>query len=61
MPPCASSPTQRKRRSSLREYAKIDHLEVIRYVRHHKDRLSPLSKREAVRNLIKEGLLDAVP
>ena len=46
---------------ALREHAKTDPDEVIRYVREHKDRLSPLSKREATRNLIKAGLLDAVP
>ncbi len=46
---------------ALREYAKTDPHEVIRYVREHKDALSPLSKREATRNLIKTGLLDAVP
>lgn len=46
---------------ALREHAKTDPQEVIRYVRQHKDELSPLSKREATRNLIKAGLLDAVP
>lgn len=46
---------------ALREHAKTDPREVIRYVRRHKDRLSPLSKREAVRNLIEAGLLNAVP
>ena len=46
---------------ALREHAKTDPEEVIHYVRQHKDRLSPLSKREAVRNLIKAGLIDAVP
>ncbi len=46
---------------ALREHAKTDPQEVIRYVRQHKDTLSPLSKREATRNLIKAGLLDAVP
>lgn len=46
---------------ALREHAKTDAEEVIRYVRQHKDSLSPLSKREATRNLIKAGLLDAVP
>ena len=34
---------------ALREHAKTDPREVIRYVRRHKDRLSPLTKREAVR------------
>ena len=46
---------------ALREHAKTDPEEVIRYVREHQAHLSPLSKREAVRNLIKAGLLDAVP
>jgi 3-methyladenine DNA glycosylase AlkD len=46
---------------ALREYAKTDPREVIRYVREHRDALSTLSKREAVRNLVEAGLLAAVP
>ena len=46
---------------ALREHAKTDPQEIVRYVRRHRERLSPLSKREAVRNVIKAGLLDAVP
>ncbi len=37
---------------TLREYAKVDSEEVIRYVAENEDRLSALSRREAVRNLI---------
>ena len=46
---------------ALREYAKTDPASVIEFVTSNADRLSRLSKREAVRNLIKDGLLDAVP
>jgi 3-methyladenine DNA glycosylase AlkD len=46
---------------ALREYAKTDPLAVVRYVTEHKDRLSPLSRREALRNVVKAGLLDATP
>jgi len=46
---------------ALREYAKTDPHEVIRYVTLNKDRLSPLSRREALRNVVKAGLLDAIP
>ena len=46
---------------ALREYAKTNPASVIAYVTFNADRLSRLSKREAVRNLIKDGLLDAVP
>lgn len=46
---------------ALREYAKTDPNEVIRFVNTNADRLSSLSKREALRNLIKDGLLDSVP
>ena len=46
---------------ALREYAKTGPLEVVRYVTEHKDRLSPLSRREALRNVVKAGLLDAIP
>jgi 3-methyladenine DNA glycosylase AlkD len=37
---------------ALREYAKTDAGEVIRYVRANETRLSPLTKREALRNVL---------
>jgi 3-methyladenine DNA glycosylase AlkD len=40
---------------ALREYAWTDPREVARYVRAHRDRLSPLSVREALRNVTKLG------
>ncbi len=43
---------------ALREYAKTDPHEVIRYVTRNKDHLSSLSRREALRNVVKAGLLD---
>lgn len=46
---------------ALREYAKTDPDEVVRYVTTKKDVLSGLSKREALRNVVKAGLLDAIP
>jgi 3-methyladenine DNA glycosylase AlkD len=36
---------------ALREYAKTDAKEVIRYVRQHEAQLSPLTRREALRNV----------
>ena len=46
---------------ALREHAKTDSKDVIRFVRKHRKSLSVLSKREAVRNLIKAGELDETP
>ena len=46
---------------ALREYSKTDPAWVIDYVTKHRDRLSPLSKREALKVLLKKGLIDAVP
>jgi 3-methyladenine DNA glycosylase AlkD len=46
---------------ALREHAKTDAAEVIRYVRLHSLRLSPLSKREALKTVLHRGLLRAVP
>ena len=46
---------------ALREYAKTDPDEVIRYVRRHRGRLSALSKREALRICLKDGRIDAIP
>ena len=46
---------------ALREHAKTDPHEIVHYVTEHKDRLSSLSRREALRNVVKAGLLDAIP
>lgn len=46
---------------ALREYSKTDGREVMRYVKQHRDRLSPLSKREALKVLLKNGQARAVP
>ena len=46
---------------ALREYAKTDPDEVIAYVTENAHRLSALSKREALRILIRSGSIDAVP
>ncbi len=46
---------------ALRTHAWRDPHEVIRYVRKHRDLLSKLSKREALKNVIKAGHIDAVP
>lgn len=46
---------------ALRQYARTDPGWVIAYVRAHAGRLSPLSKREALKALLKSGAVDAVP
>ena len=46
---------------ALREYAKTDPDGVAAYVRANARRMSALSKREALRNLVKAGRIDAVP
>ena len=46
---------------ALRQIAWSDPDEVIRYVSTHKDRLSGLSKREALKNVLKSGLIDEIP
>lgn len=46
---------------ALRQYARQDAAEVLRYVTAHADRLSPLSKREALKAQLKAGLVKAVP
>ncbi len=46
---------------ALRSHAWTDPHEVIRYVRRNVDSLSKLSKREALKNVIKSGLIDSVP
>jgi 3-methyladenine DNA glycosylase AlkD len=39
---------------ALRSYAWVDPVEVARYVAEHEDRLSPLSRREALKNAGRE-------
>lgn len=46
---------------ALRQYAWTDPREIVRYVRCNRDRLSPLSKREALKNVIKQGLIARAP
>lgn len=46
---------------ALRQIAWQDPAEVIRYVKENKDRLSPLSKREALKNVIKSGKVKSIP
>lgn len=46
---------------ALRQYARTDPGWVTAYVRAHADRLNPLSKREALKALLKSGAVDAVP
>ncbi len=46
---------------ALRQYAWTDPNEVVRYVTAHADRLSLLSKREALKNVLKSGRLNAIP
>lgn len=46
---------------ALRSVAWHDPKEIIRYVRAHKYELSPLSKKEALKNVLKQGLIDKVP
>ena len=46
---------------ALREYAKTDSDEVIAYVTENAHRLSTLSKREALRILLKTGDISAIP
>jgi len=46
---------------ALRQYAWTDPAEVTRYVRAHAGRLSPLSKREALKNVLKSGAITAIP
>lgn len=46
---------------ALRQIAWSDPDEVIRYVTEHADRLSGLSKREALKNVLKSGRIDAIP
>lgn len=46
---------------ALRQYAWTNPREVVRYVQAHRERLSPLSKREALKNVVKMGLLARIP
>ena len=46
---------------ALRQHAWTDPDEVVRYVRAHADRLSPLSKREALKNVLKSGRIEGIP
>ena len=46
---------------ALRQYAWTDPREVVRYVRRNRDRLSPLSKREALKNVLRQGLIGRIP
>ena len=46
---------------ALREYAWSDPREVVRYVRANKTRLSGLSKREALKNVLRDGLIASIP
>ncbi|GMU41153.1 MAG: DNA alkylation repair protein [Chloroflexota bacterium] len=46
---------------ALRQYAWTDPDEVVRYVTAHADRLSPLSKREALKNVLKAGRIASIP
>jgi 3-methyladenine DNA glycosylase AlkD len=46
---------------ALRQVAWRDPEEVIRYVEAHRDQLSPLSKREALKNVLKSGRIASIP
>jgi len=46
---------------ALRQYAWTDPDEVVRYVEAHREELSPLSKREALKNVLRSGRLAAIP
>jgi 3-methyladenine DNA glycosylase AlkD len=46
---------------ALRQYARVDAREVLRYVTAHADRLSPLSRREALKAQLAAGILTSVP
>jgi 3-methyladenine DNA glycosylase AlkD len=46
---------------ALRDLAWSDPREVVRYVERHRDRLSNLSKREALRNVHRSGRTEAIP
>lgn len=46
---------------ALRKVAWTEPREVIRYVKRNRNRLSPLSKREALKNVLRAGLIKSVP
>ena len=46
---------------ALREYAKTNSRAVIRFVTRNKDSLSPLSKKEGLRILLKNGVIKSIP
>jgi 3-methyladenine DNA glycosylase AlkD len=46
---------------ALRQYAWTDPEEIVGYVRANRDRLSPLSRREALKNVLKQGLITRIP
>jgi len=46
---------------ALRQYAWTDPREVLRYVTENRARLSPLTKREALKNVIRQGIAPRVP
>ena len=46
---------------ALRQYSRVNPEAVVAYVKHHADRLSPLSKREALKALVKSGTVAEIP
>ena len=46
---------------ALRQYAWTDPREVLRYVRSKRGELSPLSKREALKNILRSGMIKEIP
>jgi 3-methyladenine DNA glycosylase AlkD len=46
---------------ALREHAWTDPREIVRYVRGRRDRLSKLAKREALKNILRSGMLSRIP
>ena len=46
---------------ALRDVAWFNPKEALRYVRAHRSELSPLAKREALKNLLKQGVVSKIP
>ena len=46
---------------ALRQYARTNPAFVVDYVEKHRERLVPLSRREGLKVLLKNGLVDAIP
>ena len=46
---------------ALRQHSRVNPAGVVAYVQAHADRLSPLSKREALKALLKSGAVAAIP